>query len=139
MLKVRFQIHSDNQAQSFARDLLKPGFPFSIRDKNNKRMKIHRKINESQCVNLMPTLERAYNLCLEGKAEKAARLVSEITGLLVAAEIDLGPEYLVEVEVRNAMPRMLSQIRRELKKNTPNSIEEDLQESENSVNDSHKG
>lgn len=112
-------MHSDNQAQSFARELLKPGFPFSIRDKNNKRMKIHRKINESQYVNLMPTLERAYNLCLEGKAEKAARLVSEITGLLVAAEIDLGPEYLVEVEVRNQMPRMLSQIRRELKNNVP--------------------
>lgn len=132
-------MHSDNQAQSFARDLLKPGFPFSIRDKNNQRMKIHRKINESQCVNLMPTLERVYNLCLEGKAEKAARLVSEITGLLVAAEIDLGPEYLVEVEVRNQMPRMLSQIRRELKKSTPNFGEDELQESENRVNDSHKG
>jgi len=112
-------MHSDNQAQSFARDLLKPGFPFSIRDKNNKRMKIHRKIDDNQSVNLMPTLERAYNLCLEGKAEKAAKLVSEITGLLIAAEIDLGPEYLVEVEVRNQMPRMLSQIRRELKNNVP--------------------
>ena len=112
-------MHSDSQAQCFARDLLKPGFPFSIRDKNNKRMKIYRKINESQSVNLMPTLEHAYKLCLEGKSEKAARLVSEITGLLVAAEIDLGPEYLVEVEVRNQMPRMLSQIRRELKNNVP--------------------
>ena len=112
-------MHSDNHAQSFARDLLKPGFPFSIRDKNNKRMKIHRKIDDRHSVNLMPTLERAYNLCLEGKAEKAAKLVSEITGLLIAAEIDLGPEYLVEVEVRNQMPRMLSQIRRELKKNIP--------------------
>jgi hypothetical protein len=118
-MKVRFQLHSDNQAQSFARDLLKPGFPFSIRDKNNKRMKIHRKIDDNQSVNLMPTLERAYNLCLEGKAEKAAKLVSEITGLLIAAEIDLGSEYLVEVEVRNQMPRMLSQIRRELKNNVP--------------------
>ena len=132
-------MHSDNHAQSFARDLLKPGFPFSIRDKNNKRMKIQRKINESQCVNLMPTLERAYNLCLEGKSEKAARLVSEITGLLIAAEIDLGPEYLVEVEVRNQMPRMLSQIRRELKKSAPNFGEDELQESENRVDDSHKG
>ena len=131
-------MHNNNQAQSFARNLLKPGFPFLIRDKNNKRMKINRKINESQCVNLMPILERAYNFCLEGKTEKAARLVSEITGLLVAAEIDLGPEYLVEVEVRSAMPRMLSQIRRELKKNAPNFIEQDLQESKNSVNDSHK-
>lgn len=112
-------MHSDNQAQSFARDLLKPGFPFSIRDKNNKRIKIHRRIDDNQSVNLMPTLERAYNLCLEGKAEKAAKLVSEITGLLIAAEIDLGPEYLVEVEVRNQMPRILSQIRRELKNNVP--------------------
>ena len=67
----------------------------------------------------MPTLERAYNLCLEGKPEKAAKLVSEIAGLLVAAEIELGPEYLLEVEIRNAMPRLLSQIRRELKNNVP--------------------
>lgn len=64
-----FQMHSDSQAQSFARNLLAPGFPFSIRDKNNKRVTIHRKINENQSVNLMPTLERAYNLCLEGKAD----------------------------------------------------------------------
>jgi hypothetical protein len=132
-------MHSDNQAESFARDLLQPGFPFSIRDKNNKRMKIHRQINGNQSVNLMPTLERAYNLCLEGKSEKAAKLVSEITGLLVAAEIDLGPEYLVEVEVRNQMPRMLSQIRRELKKSTPKLNEDELVESETTVNDSYKG
>jgi hypothetical protein len=110
---------SQDRAQSFARDLLKPGFPFSVRDKKNRRIKIHRKINESQCVNLMPNLERAYNLCLEGKTEKAANLISEITGLLIAAEIDLGPEYLVEVEVRNQLPRMLSQIRRELRNNIP--------------------
>ena len=116
-------MYRDHHAQSFARDLLKPGFPFSLRDKNNRRMKIHRKIDESKCVNLMPTLERAYNLCLEGKSEKAAKLVSEITGLLIAAEIDLGPEYLVEVEVRNQMPRMLSQIRRELKNNVPSDQE----------------
>jgi hypothetical protein len=76
-------------------------------------------VNEIQSVNLMPNLERAYNLCLEGKHEKAAKLISEITGLLVAAEIDLGTEYLVEVEVRNQMPRMLRQIRRELKNNVP--------------------
>ena len=116
---MRFELNSDNHGQNFASDLLKPGFPFSIRDKNNKRIKIHRKINENQCFNLMPTLERAYNLCLEGKAEKAARLVSEIAGLLIAADIDLGSEFLVEVEVRNRMPRMLSQIRRELKNNVP--------------------
>ena len=110
---------SEDRAQSFVRDLLKPGFPFSVRDKRNRRIKIHRKINENQCVNLMPNLERAYNLCLEGKSEKAANLISEITGLLVAAEIDLGPEYVVEVEVRNQLPRMLSQIRRELRNNVP--------------------
>jgi hypothetical protein len=112
-------VSSESTGQSLARDLLKPGFPFSIRDKNNKRIKIHRKINEMQCVNLMPTLERAYKLCLEGKTDKAAILISEIAGLLIAAEMDLGPEYLVEVDVRNAMPRMLSQIRRELKNNAP--------------------
>jgi hypothetical protein len=98
---------------------MKPGFPFSIRDKNNKRMKIHRRINDKQSVNLMPNLERAYNLCLEGKNEKAAKLISEIAGLLIAVEINLGEEYLLEVEIRNSMPKMLNQIRRELKNNVP--------------------
>ena len=112
-------MQSEGNAPRLVKDLLTPGFPFSIRDKNNKRLKVNRKINDLQSVNLLPTLERAYNLCLEGKSEKAAKLISEIAGLLVAAEIDLGTEYLVEIEVRNAMPRMLSQIRRELKSNVP--------------------
>ncbi len=112
-------MRNENDAESFARNLLEPGFPFSIRDKENRRVRVIRKISASKSVNLMPTLERAYNLCLEGKPEKAAKLVSEIAGLLVAAEIELGPEYLVEIEMRNAMPRLLSQIRRELKNNVP--------------------
>ena len=114
---MRFQLQNSGNGASFARDLLKPGFPFAIRDENNKRVRIHRQVNDNQSVNLMPTLERAYNLCIEGKSEKAAKLISEIAGLLVATEIDLGTEYLLEVEVRNQMPRMLSQIRRELKSN----------------------
>ena len=112
-------MHNENDVESFARNLLEPGFPFSIRDKENRRVRVIRKISASKSVNLMPTLERASNLCLEGKPEKAAKLVSEIAGLLVAAEIELGPEYLLEVEIRNAMPRLLSQIRRELKNNVP--------------------
>jgi hypothetical protein len=121
--ELEFQLRNESNDFTFARDLLKPGFPFSIRDQNNKRVKIQRRVNEFQTVNLMPNLERAYNLCLEGKCEKAAKLISEITGLLVAAEIDLGTEYLVEVEVRNQMPRMLSQIRRELRNNVPSAHE----------------
>ena len=108
-----------NQSESFARELLRPGIPFSIRDKKNQRIKVLRKINENQSVNLIPTLELAYNLCLEGKTEKAARIVSEIAGLLIASEIKIGSEFLVEFEVRNSMPKMLSQIRRELKINAP--------------------
>ena len=106
-----------NQSESFARELLRPGIPFSIRDKKNQRIKVLRKINENQSVNLIPTLELAYNLCLEGKTEKAARIVSEIAGLLIASEIKIGSEFLVEFEVRNSMPKMMSQIRRELKAN----------------------
>ena len=108
---------SQEKGESLARVLLKPGIPFSIRDKNSKRIKILRKINENQSVNLLPTLEYAYNLCLEGKTEKAAKIVSEIAGLLIASEIDLGSEFLVEIEIRNSMPKMMSQIRRELKAN----------------------
>jgi hypothetical protein len=118
-LEKELKVRNENDAESFARNLLEPGFPFSIRDKENRRVRVIRKISASKSVNLMPTLERAYNLCLEGKPEKAAKLVSEIAGLLVAAEIELGPEYLVEIEMRNAMPRLLSQIRRELKNNVP--------------------
>ena len=106
-----------NQDEGFARDLLRPGIPFSIRDKSNQRVKVLRKINENHSVNLIPTLELAYNLCLEGKTEKAARIVSEIAGLLIASEIKLGSEFLVEFEVRNSMPKMMSQIRSELKAN----------------------
>lgn len=108
-------MNTKDQGESFARELLRPGVPFSIRDKKNQRIKVLRKINDNQSVNLIPTLELAYNLCLEGKTEKAARIVSEIAGLLIASEIRLGPEFLVEFEVRNSMPKMMSQIRRELK------------------------
>lgn len=108
---------SQEKSENFARELLRPGIPFSIRDKNSQRIKILRKINENQSVNLLPTLEYAYNLCLEGKTEKAAKIVSEIAGLLIASEIDLGSDFLVEIEVRNSMPKMMSQIRRELKAN----------------------
>jgi hypothetical protein len=110
---------NEDDAPRLVRDLLTPGFPFSIRDKNNKRLKVNRRINDLQSVNLLPNLERAYKLCLEGKSDKAAKLISEIAGLLVAAEMNLGTEYVVEIEVKNAMPRLLSQIRRELKSNAP--------------------
>lgn len=116
---------SQEKSESFARELLRPGIPFSIRDKNSQRIKILRKINENQSVNLLPTLEYAYNLCLEGKTEKAAKIVSEIAGLLIASEIDLGSDFLVEIEIRNSMPKMMSQIRRELK---ANALLEDEQE-----------
>lgn len=132
-------MYKDALGQKIARELLKPGTPFTIRDARNNPIQIHRQINRGQCVNLMPNLERAYNLCLEGKPEKAAKVVSEIAGLLVAVEIDLGAQFIVEVEVRNMMPRMLNQIRRELKKSAHNFSEDEQLESENSVNDSHKG
>jgi hypothetical protein len=116
---------SDNDVDNFARNLLQPGFPFSLRDKGNKPIKIHYKISKRQSIDLMPILERSYDLCLKGKGDKAAKLISEITGLLIAAEIDLGSEYLEEIQVRDAMPRMLSQLRRELKKNVPAFVEKE--------------
>jgi hypothetical protein len=110
------------KSQDLARNLLKPGFPFSLRDKQNKRFKVHRKIRENHCVNLLPQLERAYQLCLDGKNERAANLISDIAGLLIATEINLGSEFLIEIEVRKAMPRLLSQIRRALKENIPSVV-----------------
>ncbi len=110
------------KSQDLARNLLKPGSPFSLRDRQNKRIEVHRKIRENHCVNLLPQLEQAYQLCLKGKNKRAANLISDIAGLLIATEINLGSEFLIEIEVRKAMPRLLSQIRRELKKKIPSVI-----------------
>ena len=110
-------MRNTNQDGGFARELLRPGIPFSVRDKSNRRIKVLRKINDNQSVNLIPTLELAYNLCLEGKTEKASRIISEIAGLLIASEIELGADFLLEFEIRNSMPKLMSQIRRELKAN----------------------
>jgi hypothetical protein len=107
------------ESSDLARKLLQAGYPFSIRDGRNKLIAVHRQINANQSVNLMPPLERVYKLCLEGKSDQAAVLISEFAGLLLASENGLASEFLLEVEVRNQMPRMLSQIRRELKKNVP--------------------
>ncbi len=91
----------------------------TVLDANNRRPQIHRKIKDNECVNLMPNLEKVYRFCIEGKTEKAAKVISEITGLLLAAEIDLGSEFLDELRIQKTMPRLLSQIRQELKKNIP--------------------
>ena len=107
------------ESSDLARKLLQAGYPFSIRDGRNKLIAVHKQINANQSVNLMPPLERVYKLCLEGKSDQAAALISEFAGLLLASENGLASEFLLEVEVRNQMPRMLSQIRRELKKNVP--------------------
>ena len=107
------------ESSDLARKLLQAGYPFSIRDGRNKLIAVHKQINAHQSVNLMPPLERVYKLCIEGKSDQAAALVSEFAGLLLASENGLGSEFLLEVEVRNAMPKLLSQIRRELKNNVP--------------------
>lgn len=117
--KARWYMPDNHETEVFVRNLLTPGFPFSIRDKENKLIKVHRQINENQCASLLPTLEKAYRLCLEGKSERAATVVSEFAGLLVAADIGLGSEFMMEVQIRKSMPRMLSQIRGELRKNAP--------------------
>jgi len=107
------------ESSDLARKLLQAGYPFSIRDGRNKLIAVHKQINAHQSVNLMPPLERVYKLCIEGKSDQAAALVSEFAGLLLASENGLGSEFLLEVEVRNTMPKLLSQIRRELKNNVP--------------------
>ena len=111
------------ESSDLARKLLQTGYPFSIRDGRNKLIAVHKQINANQSVNLMPPLERVYKLCLEGKSDQAAVLISEFAGLLLASENGLASEFLLEVEVRNQMPRMLSQIRRELRNNVPSAHE----------------
>lgn len=95
--------------------LLQSGFVFEASKKGEVPITIHRAIGPNKTVNLLPTFEKLYLECQKKKNYKASHMVSEITSLLVAADLGIAQEFLVELEVQNSMPKMLQRLRQDLK------------------------
>lgn len=105
------------------RKLLTPGYIFESNDRNLIPMRIHRSIDKDKVVDILPTLKSIYSLTREGKTEKAAELLSELTGLLVAADLGIAKEFLVEIQVKKGIGRLNRQVDQFLKKSVTESID----------------
>lgn len=105
------------------RKLLTPGYIFESNDRNLIPMRIHRSIDKDKAVDILPTLKSIYSLTREGKTEKAAELLSELTGLLVAADLGIAKEFLVEIQVKKGIGRLNRQVDQFLKKSATESID----------------
>ena len=105
------------------RKLLTPGYIFESNDRNLIPMRIHRSIDKDKAVDILPTLKSIYSLTREGKNEKAAELLSELTGLLVAADLGIAKEFLVEIQVKKGIGRLNRQVDQFLKKSATESID----------------
>lgn len=118
-----------DEASSVAQKLLQPEFIFDRDQQGLLPLKIQRSIGPTECVDILPTLEKIYRLLLRGKIKKSAELTSELTGLLVAADLGIAKEFLIELEVKKVLPGALK------------TLKEDLQVSageKDELNDSHQ-
>lgn len=111
-------MHKDKKshnAELIVNHLLQKGFVFEAASKKEFSLSIHRTIGHNQTVNLLPTLTKIFRECEKSENSRASDLVSELTSLLVAADLGLAREFLVELEVQKALPKMLHQLRKDLK------------------------
>lgn len=105
------------------RKLLTPGFIFENSESSLIPMRIHRSIDKDKAVDILPTLKTIYSLTREGKNEKAAELISELTGLLVAADLGIAREFLIEMQVKKGIRRLNRQVDQYLKKSATDSVD----------------
>lgn len=105
------------------RKLLTPGYIFENDDRNLIPMRIHRSIDKDRAVDILPTLKSIYSLTREGKTEKAAELISELTGLLVAADLGIAKEFLIEIQVKKGIGKLNRQVDQFLKKSAVESLD----------------
>ena len=105
------------------RKLLTPGFIFENSDSNLIPMRINRSIDKDKAVDILPTLKTIYSLTREGKTEQAAELISELTGLLVAADLGIAREFLIEMQVKKGIRRLNRQVDQYLKKSATDSVD----------------
>lgn len=95
--------------------LLQTGFVFNVVNQKQFPLGIHRSIGPNESVDLLPTLAKIYRECEKLKSQKAMTLVSELAGLLIAAELGIGKQFLVELEVQKTLPKVLNLLRDDLK------------------------
>jgi len=103
-----------DEASSVAQKLLQPDFIFDRDQQGLVPLKIQRSIGPNECVDILPTLEKIYRLLLRGKIKKSAELTSELTGLLVAADLGIAKEFLIELEVKKVLPVALKTLQGDL-------------------------
>lgn len=103
------------EVQVVVQHLLQKGFVFEAANQKELPLAINRSIGPNHSVNLLPTLKKIYLECEKAENRRASNLVSELTSLLVAADLGLAMEFLMELEVRKVLPKMLNQLRQELK------------------------
>ena len=111
-------MHRDKKshdAELIVNHLLQKGFVFKAASKKEFSFSINRTIGQNQTVDLLPTLTKIFRECEKTENSRASELVSELTSLLVAADLGLAREFLVELEVQKALPKMLQQLRKDLK------------------------
>ena len=108
--------HED--VNDIARKLLEPGYVFEAHESNLIPLRIRRGIGKDEAIDVLPALKSIYSLILEGKSQKASELVSELTSLLLAAELGIAQEFLIELRVRQSLPKLNRDIKRMLKKAT---------------------
>ena len=94
--------------------LLKTGHLLENEDSSLFPLRIDRPIGKNEAVDLLPILRQIYALVSKGRNERAKELVSELAGLLMAAEMCIAREYLIELEVKKAMPKVLKTLRKDL-------------------------
>ncbi len=95
--------------------LLQTGFVFDVVNQQQFPLGIHRSIGPKESVDLLPTLAKIYRECEKLKIHKAMTLTSELAGLLIAAELGIGKQFLIELEVKKTLPKALNLLRQDLK------------------------
>lgn len=95
--------------------LLQTGFVFDVVNQRQFPLGIHRSIGPNESVDLLPTLAKIYRECEKLKSQKAMTLISELAGFLIAAELGIGKQFLVELEVQKTLPKVLNLLRQDLK------------------------
>lgn len=95
--------------------LLQTGFVFDVVNQKQFPLGIRRSIGPNESVDLLPTLAKIYRECEKLKSQKAMTLTSELAGLLIAAELGIGKEFLIELEVKKNLPKILNALRQDLR------------------------
>ena len=95
--------------------LLQTGFVFDAVNQKQFPISIYRTIGPNESVDLLPTLAKIYREFEKSKSQKAMNMTSELAGLLIAAELGIGKQFLIELEIQKSMPKVLNLLRQDLK------------------------